>query len=121
EVDVAVPAGEAGGEPFLLLSAILAVPGDADQMGRQVIAQPVGLMQPLSPVCADLFLELAQRRRPRILVPVDAALRHLPGAGRVDPLGGEDPALAVEQSDSHPPAVRQGGGIDWFAHTLVLS
>src|SRR5277367_1833183 len=115
EVDISIDAGEAGGEPFLFLATKFAVPGMADEMGWQLIAQPARLPQPLGLVGADLFLEFTQGSRPGLLALVQPALRHLPGTRGVNPLGGEDLAGGVEQSDTDPPAVRQGGRIDRLA------
>src|SRR5438874_45031 len=53
-----------------------------------------------------LFFELSQRRRPRLLVLVDPALRHLPCfVGIIDPRPDEHLALAVEEHHADPAAV----------------
>ena len=79
QVDVAILAGEAHGEPFLALAAILAVKRHAHQMLGQIIGHPVvHLGDDFGLVGADFFLQLAQRRLSGCLALVDAALRHLP-------------------------------------------
>src|SRR5262245_24410276 len=40
-VDLAVVAGEAQREPFLLLATVLAIPGLANDLARNVVAQPL--------------------------------------------------------------------------------
>src|SRR5258708_1531459 len=110
EVDVAILAGEAHGEPFLHLAAIALVPDTAGDALRPVIAQPLrAFREELGLVGADLLLELAQRRRARCLAAVDAALRHLPVvAGHVDAAADEDAVLRVEQHDADAGAVALG-------------
>src|SRR6266849_2782087 len=107
EVDVAILAGEAHGEPFLHLPAIAPVPGAAGGALRYVIAQPLRAFgEELGLVGADLLLELAQRRGARRLAAVDAALRHLPiVAGHVDAAADEDAVPRVEQQDADAGAV----------------
>src|SRR5260370_9553132 len=79
EVDVAILAGEAHGEPFLHLPAIAPVPDTAGGALRYVLAQPPRAFgEELRLVGARLLLELAQRPGARGLAAVRAALRHLP-------------------------------------------
>src|SRR5262249_9624852 len=78
---------EAHGEPFLRLSAVFAFPGLTYDFSRNVVAEPVlNLPELLDRTDVGLLVEFAQGRRPRVLTRVDAALRHLPGMGRVDVL-----------------------------------
>src|SRR5580692_8448737 len=87
EVDLALVAGEAHREPFLGLAAVFALPRLADDLARDVVLQPVGdFAQPLDGTDIGFLVQLAQRRRPWLFALVDAALRHLPGMGRVDML-----------------------------------
>src|SRR5260370_27847253 len=110
EVDVAILAGEAHGEPFLHLPAIAPVPDTAGDALRHVIAQPLrAFPQELGLVGADLLLELAQRRGARALAAADAALPHLPVfAGHVRAAADEDAGLPRQPPDRHPRAGAPG-------------
>ena len=80
DVDLALVAGEAQRVPLLRLPAILAAPGLADDLARDVVAQPLlDLAELLDRADVGLLVQFAQRRQPRVLALVDAALRHLPG------------------------------------------
>src|SRR5690242_9808542 len=76
DVDIAVLAGEAEGEPSLALAAEAAAPETGDQLVRQVVAEPVAALgQELGRGRADLLLQLAPGGLDRALARVDAALR----------------------------------------------
>src|SRR5262249_597680 len=100
-------AEEARSEPFLRLAAIAAAPHLPNELFREIVEQPVpGLGHDFGIGRADFLLEFAEGCRARLLAPVDAALRHLPGlVQRVAPPGDEDLALAVEQHHAHPAPV----------------
>ena len=88
DVDLAFVAGKAQCEPFLRLPAILALPGLAEDVARDVVGQPVrDLAKLLDRADVGLLVELAQRRLVGVLALVDAALRHLPGVSFVDVFG----------------------------------
>src|SRR5262249_7863116 len=100
--------------PLLGLAAEPALPRLTDQLARDVVVEPVGdLAEPLDRANTGLLVELTQRRRPRILAGIDAALRHLPGMHHVDmlaPAGAaadEDAAGGVEHHGADAGAVRQ--------------
>src|SRR5690242_8347967 len=107
EVDVGIRAGKAHGEPFLALAAPTPAPYLADELGRQIVVQPVAALgEDLRLGRADLLLELAPRRLARALPFVDAALRHLPSLGLgVDTPGDEDLPHVIEQEDADAGAV----------------
>src|SRR3569623_1152059 len=74
DVDVAVLAQKAAQEPVLLLPDPLAAPEARPPFLRQVVAQPLRARRhPLDEMRRDarLFLKLAKRGRPRLLVLVD--------------------------------------------------
>src|SRR5579862_1934840 len=78
ELDVGVAPQEAHREPFLHLAAIAPAPSLEMKLAGQLVSEPLlGLGEDLGTVGADLFLQFAQRRHARLLVLVDAALRHL--------------------------------------------
>src|SRR6185312_8429335 len=115
DVDLALRAGEADGEPFLRLAAIAAVPGLADQVARNVVAEPFGnFAETFDRADICFFVQLAQRRRPRLFAVIDAALRHLPSVGEIHMLGPVDAAAdegkagAVEHDEADAGAIRQG-------------
>ena len=88
DIDLAVGTEEAEGVPLLLLPAISAAPGLADDVAGNIVGKPVGdLAELLDRADAGFLVELAQRRLVGILVLVDAALRHLPDMDGVDVLG----------------------------------
>ena len=59
-------AREAEREPALLLAAIAAAKGDAEQVRRQVVGEPLRMLaDDLGPGGADLLLQLAKQRRRR--------------------------------------------------------
>src|SRR6185312_1101912 len=108
DVDLAVLAGEAQRVPLLALAAILAVPGLAGDLGRDVVAEPLlAAAELLDRADIGLLIELALGCRPGLLAGIDAALRHLPYMHRVDVLGpveaasDEDEAVAVEHREPH--------------------
>src|SRR5262245_7090819 len=108
DVDLALVAGEAQRVPSLRLSAILALPGLADDVARNVVGEPLlDRAEPLDRADVGLLVKLAQRRRPRILAAIDPALRHLPHMRFVDVLRpfkaatDEDAAVAIEDGHSH--------------------
>src|SRR4029079_16894821 len=78
-VDLALLAEEADREPLLILSDVAPAPGLADEVRRQVVAQPTAcLTEDFYRAYAALLDQLAKCRIGRIFVGVDAALRHLP-------------------------------------------
>src|SRR6185312_920560 len=89
--------------------AILAAPQLGAQLRRQIVAQPdLGLGQDDRLARADLLLELAQGGLLGRFAVIDAALRHLPGVGRVEAPRDEDLAGAVDQHDPDILAVQRG-------------
>src|SRR6516165_6318668 len=78
-VDFTLVAAEPQRVPFLCLAAIFAAPGPAYYVAWNVVGEPLlDLTQLLDRVDVRFFVELAQRRRPRILARINAPLRHLP-------------------------------------------
>ncbi len=122
--DLLVAAGEARGEPLLLLPAVAPAPGVRPQIRRQLVGVPAGALGDHGDRAdAGLLVELAQRRRRRVLACVDAALRHLPPCAGALGLGGSvgappDPHLAgaVQHHDAHAGPV--GGRIGRHAFRL---
>ena len=109
DVDLALLAIEAEGEPALALAAILALPHIADEMRRQLIRQPAAALGDDAPFGrTDLLEEFAPGRGARPLACVDAALRHLPGTRCIDTLGDEYLAGAIDQHDADAAAIGQG-------------
>src|SRR5258705_1117235 len=103
DVDLALVAGETQREPLLRLPAIAALPCLADDVARNVVAQPVlDLAELLDRADVGFLVKLAQCRRPRVLAGIDAALWHLPAVRRVDMLRpiaappDKDPAARIE-------------------------
>src|SRR5665811_1605251 len=79
EIDLVFKPLEARGEPFLFLPAIAPFPGDADEVPRQVIEEPVrGLREEARAANTGLLPELPLGRVLRRLALVHAPLRHLP-------------------------------------------
>ena len=77
--------------PFLLLPAILAAPGLTDDLAGNVVDEPLlDLAELLDRSDVGFFMQLAQRRRPRVLAGIDAPLRHLPDVDVIDVLGAVD-------------------------------
>src|SRR5262249_18482851 len=114
DVDFALLAGETQRIPSLALPAVFAAPSVADDLARDVVTE---LFRDLAELFdrADIgfLVELTQRRRPRVLAAIDAALRLLPGVSVIDMLGpveaaaDEDTAFAVEDRHGDAGAVRQ--------------
>ena len=107
DIDLAVIAQKAKGEPTLLLAAIPAAPGNADQMSGQIVKIPLRrLGHEFNGTHARFLEELASGGGARILSCIDAALRHLPplpgaffirrGGAAADP----DAAVPVNQHDA---------------------
>src|SRR5579883_3053501 len=97
DIDLAVVAGEAHGEPFLPLAAIASLPGPSRHRARNVVGQPVpDFAELLDRPDAGLLIELALGGFPGVLAGIDAALRHLPDVGFVDML---DAAGAATNED----------------------
>src|SRR3974377_2068219 len=114
DVDFAFLSGKAHCKPFLRLSAIFALPGLADQIAWNVVAQPFGdFTEPLDRADVGFLAQLAQRGPPRILAGIDAALRHLPGMSEinvlrpVDTLADKRAAVAIEQHNADAETVGQ--------------
>src|SRR3990172_10676675 len=113
DVDIAILAHEAHGEPFLRLPAIASAEGAANEMPRQLISEPTAMLgDDHGLVGAGFFLELAQRRDARLLAPVDPALRHLPHArrafveiGRIHALAGEYEPIRIDEHDAYAGAI----------------
>src|SRR6266478_6877526 len=100
--------------PVPSLAAIPAAPCLADDVARNVIGEPVvNLPETLDRSDAGLLIKFPQRRRPWVLIAIDAALRHLPDVGFVDVFGpfgtpaDEDQAGAVEHHDADARTVGQ--------------
>jgi hypothetical protein len=84
-VDFAVLAGETQRVPFLALPAVLASPGSANDLARDIVAELfLDLAELFDRADVGFLVKFAQRRRPGVLAAVDAALRQLPGVGLVD-------------------------------------
>src|SRR5262245_47877543 len=131
DVDFALLAGETQRIPSLALPAVFAAPSVADDLARDVVTE---LFRDLAELFdrADIgfLVELTQRRRPRVLAAIDAALRQLPGVSVIDMLGpveaaaDEDTAFAVEDRHGNAGAIRQRferrhlfrSGVFTFAH-----
>src|SRR5579872_131966 len=114
DIDLAVLAREAHGEPFLPLAAIASLPGAARYRARDVVGQPVrDFAQLLDRADAGLLIELALGGFPGILAGIDAALRHLPDMGLVDMLDAaraatdEDQPLLVDQHHADAGSIGQ--------------
>ena len=86
----------------------------------QIVLQPLGAFgDPLDQVRRDagLFLQLAQRGRPRLLALVDPALRHLPGlVGIIDARARRTPCRPVQQHHADPAAVAI-----WSSSSFVIA
>src|SRR5262249_33181312 len=115
DVDFALLAGETQGIPSLALPAVLAAPSVADDLARDVVTELVrDLAELFDGADVGFLVELAQRRRPRVLAAIDAALRQLPGVSVVDMLGpveaaaDEDAPLAVEYGHADAGTIGQG-------------
>jgi molecular chaperone IbpA len=103
QIDLGFVAGEAEGEPLLLLTLETAPGlGVVHGFGREVVQDPVVRpRQQFDRGDAGLLMQFAAGGRFQILARIDAALRELPvmRAGRSVPLAVPDQALAVEQHD----------------------
>ena len=83
----------------------------ADDLARDVVGEPlVDLAELLDRADVGLLVELAQRRRPRVLALVDAALRHLPGVRVVDVFGPVEAAPDEHQTLAVEHQCRRTGG-----------
>jgi hypothetical protein len=98
----------------LHLTAILAFPGLADDLARNVVDQPVvDRGQMLHRLDVGFFVKLAQGACVGVFAVVEAALRHLPDVGQIDMLGtidapaDEDPAVAIDHGGADTVAVGQ--------------
>jgi len=115
EIDLAVRAFEAGGEPDLLLAAIAALPGDAHERVGKIVGQPVaGSGHEARAADARFLGKLAARCGLGVFALIETALRHLPprpGAlRRVAAIGApsdEGEAVAIEQHDADARPVGQ--------------
>jgi hypothetical protein len=114
DIDFAIVPGKAHRKPFLHLAAIFALPGLADQLAWNVVAQPFGdFAEALDRADIGFLTQLAQRGRPRVFAGIDAALRHLPGMFEVNVLRPVDaPAdkrasVAIEQHDADAGSIGQ--------------
>src|SRR3954467_11022244 len=123
-IDLAVVAGETQRVPLLRLAAILAFPSLLRDLLGQIVVEPLGdFGELLHRGDVGLLGELAQRRGPRVLAFVDAALRHLPHMAEVDVLrslgapADEHEALAVEHHGADAGAIGEGG-VRGHARTL---
>src|SRR5262249_60195600 len=115
DVNFALLAGETQGIPSLALPAVLAAPSVADDLARDVVTELVrDLAELFDRADIGFLIELAQRRRPRVLAAIDAALRQLPRVSDVDVLrpveaaADEDAPLAVEFGHAGAGTVGQG-------------
>ena len=114
DIDFTFLPGKAHRKPFLRLSAIFALPGPADQLTGNVVAQPFGdFAEPLDRADIGFLVQFAQRGRPGVLAGIDAALRHLPGMPNIDVLRSVDAladkraAVAIEQHNADAGTVGQ--------------
>src|SRR5262249_46121745 len=115
DVDFAVLSGEAQRIPFLTLPAVLAAPGLADDLARNVVAELfLDFAELFDRADIGFLIELAWRRRPRVLAAIDAPLRQLPRVSVVDMLrpvdaaADEDAPLAVEYGHADAGTIGQG-------------
>ena len=93
DIDFAFGAGEAHRKPFLRLTAVFAFPGLADDLARNVVAEPIrDLGNAFHRADVGFFAQLAQSGRPWLFAGIDAALRHLPSVREIDVLGPADAA-----------------------------
>ena len=93
DIDLAFRAGKPQREPFLRLAAVFAAPGVAGDLRRNVVVEPFGdFAETFNGTDVGFLAQLAQRRRPRILARIDAALRQLPHMRSVNVLGAADAA-----------------------------
>src|ERR1041385_2424112 len=77
--DLTLVPGEAEREPLLPLAAEFREAMRRAVIGREIVSEPArGLAEIRNRGDAGLLVELALRRRARIFVRIDAALRHLP-------------------------------------------
>ncbi len=77
-------------------------------VARNIVGQPLGnLAEALDRADIGFLAQLAQRRRPRVLAGIDAALRHLPDMPIIDVLG----TIDAPADESEPGAIehRQAG------------
>src|SRR5262249_11200613 len=87
DIDLAVLAGEAHGEPFLPLAAIASLPGAPCHRAWNVVGEPVrDFAELLDRADAGLLVELALGGFPGVLAGIDATLWHLPDVAFVDML-----------------------------------
>lgn len=106
DVDIGIEAGEAGGDPVLFLSAEAAVPEFGNQTRRQFIAQgAIKNFEDVSLVGADFLAHFAEEGVVQIFAVIDAALRHLPCAGRVDAFTDEHFTFRIKQGNTHAGAI----------------
>lgn len=107
QADIAITPGQPQQEPYLLLSAILALAVTPHPMAGNVVAQPVACapknahMFRLEP---DFFSKLTKHRLLRRFPGLDATLGKLPGV-LIDALGPEHLVLGVAQYDADVGAV----------------
>src|SRR5262249_38034331 len=107
-VDFVVLAGETQRVPSLALPSVLAPPGPANDLARDVVAEIfLDLAELFDRTDVGFLVKFAQRRRPGVLATVDAALRQLPGVSLVDMLGPVDAA-----ADEHAPGAIDPRGAD---------
>ena len=98
QVDITIITQKFQRKPLLALAPKAPAPDGRHHLQRQVIAQPIGGdREHFGLGRADLFLQLAKGGRFRVFSRIHAALRHLPGTGRVDALPDEDLADVVEK------------------------
>lgn len=107
---VRIRSGESHRDPCLLLPREILAPwkAGADIFGDVVFQGPVMDADDLGLVGADLFEHFSQGGCPDILAVVDAALRHLPRAGTVEPFADEHMTIPVKDAKPDTGAVRQG-------------
>ena len=101
QINVAILAPKAHDEPTLFLTPVFPFPDFADQVFRQIVAEPVfeladnrGVELPISSTTRALPLS-------RFLALVDAPLRHLPSVfGGVVATSGKNQAVGVQQNNA---------------------
>src|SRR5690242_10422024 len=113
DVDVGIAAGEGEGEPLLHLALPASFPVPRMHCLRHVVGHPVAaLAQQQRLGRADLLTKLAARRLDGRLALVDAALRHLPGVGLVQPLADEHAPAGPDQHQSDIRPIELRGDVE---------
>src|SRR5437016_6160551 len=87
DVDLRILALEAEREPLLRLPAVLAAPRLRHQLGRQVVIEPTRRgVEERQALHGGLFIDLTENGALRLLIAIEAALRHPPPPALTFPL-----------------------------------